>query len=161
MSSKTKIVVLHVKELIYTGILVLLGILFLVLLIIMFVPDDKDHEETMSDSITSETATYIPGVYTTSLILNGNTVQIELTVDEHNINSVRLVNIDEAVSTMYPLLQPSFDNLATQIVQTQSLDNLSYPEDNKYTSLVLEKAIRSSLDKAIPTSDDPADPSKF
>ena len=41
MSSKTKIVVLHLKELIYTGIFALLGILFIILLIIMFIPKDK------------------------------------------------------------------------------------------------------------------------
>ena len=35
MHSKTKIVVLHMKELIYTGIFLLLGILFLVLIILM------------------------------------------------------------------------------------------------------------------------------
>ena len=45
MSSKTKIVVLHVKELIYTGIFVVLGILFLVLLIVMFLPDKKENQE--------------------------------------------------------------------------------------------------------------------
>ena len=39
MSSKTKIVVLHLKELIYTGIFVVLGILFLILMIVMFLPN--------------------------------------------------------------------------------------------------------------------------
>ena len=47
MSSKTKIVVLHVKELIYTGIFAALGILFIILLIIMFLPKEK-KQETMS-----------------------------------------------------------------------------------------------------------------
>ena len=46
MHSKTKIVVLHMKELIYTGIFVLLGILFIVLLVMMFVPDKKQTQET-------------------------------------------------------------------------------------------------------------------
>lgn len=45
MSSKTKIVVLHLKELIYTGIFVVLGILFLLLLIIMFLPGKKTTPE--------------------------------------------------------------------------------------------------------------------
>lgn len=38
MNSKTKIVVLHLKELIYTGIFALLGILFIVLIALMFIP---------------------------------------------------------------------------------------------------------------------------
>ena len=42
MNSKTKIVVLHLKELIYTGIFAALGILFVILLIIMFLPKNKN-----------------------------------------------------------------------------------------------------------------------
>ncbi len=47
MSSRTKIVVLHLKELLYTGIFVVLGVLFIVLLVIMFLPDKK--QETRSE----------------------------------------------------------------------------------------------------------------
>lgn len=148
MSSKTKIVVLHVKELIYTGIFVVLGILFLVLLIVMFLPDKKENQETMAPGVTEETVKYVPGVYTTSLILNGNVVEIELTVDEYNINSVKLKNLDDAVATMYPLLEPAFDNLATQIVENQSISNLTFPPENQYTSMVLEEAICSTFEKA-------------
>lgn len=151
MSSKTKIVVLHVKELIYTGIFAALGILFIVLLIIMFLPDDEKKEA--SAVVTQTTSnTYIPGVYTTSLILNDNVVEIEVTVDEHNINSVRLVNLDEAVTTMYPLIQPSFEDLANQIITLQSLDGVTYPEESKYTSMILLDAITSSLEKAQDTN---------
>lgn len=41
MSSKTKIVVVHMKELIYTGIFLLLGIILLLLLISMFTPQKE------------------------------------------------------------------------------------------------------------------------
>lgn len=41
MSSKTKIFVFRTKELIYTGIFLLLGIVLLVLLVSMFTPDDS------------------------------------------------------------------------------------------------------------------------
>ena len=144
MSSKTKIVVLHLKELIYTGIFALLGILFIVLLIIMFVPKDKKETSTVD----APPETYVPGIYTTSLILNDNVVDVEVTVDETNINDIRIVNLDEAVATMFPLLEPSFDDLANQILASQSLENISYSNDNKYTSMVLLNAIKSSLDKA-------------
>lgn len=150
MSAKTKIIVLHVKELIYTGIFALLGILFIILLIIMFLPGDEQKEaaETLAPS-TTDTHTYVPGVYTTSLILNDNIVEIEVTVDEKNINSIRLVNLDEAVTTMYPLIQPSFEDLADQIITKQSLDGITYPDDSKYTSMILLNAITTSLEKAI------------
>ena len=150
MSSKTKIVVLHVKELIYTGIFAVLGILFIILLIIMFLPESEDN--TAVSTMTQAAATsYVPGVYTTSLILNDNIVEIEVTVDENNINSIRLVNLDEAITTMYPLIQPSFEELAEQIITNQSMENITYSDDSKYTSMVLLNAISSSLDKAVKT----------
>ena len=148
MSSKTKIVVLHVKELIYTGIFALLGILFIVLLIIMFLPKEE-KKETMSTVTQTTTNSYVPGVYTTSLILNDNVVEIEVTVDEKNINSIRLINLDEAVATMYPLIQPSFEDLANQIITSQSLENVTYPDESKYTSMILLDAITTSLNKAL------------
>ncbi|MCM1297589.1 MAG: hypothetical protein NC311_18785 [Muribaculaceae bacterium] len=148
MSSKTKIVVLHVKELIYTGIFAVLGILFIVLLIIMFLPKEE-AKETMSTVTQTTSNTYIPGVYTTSLILNDNIVEIEVTVDEKNINSIRLINLDEAVTTMYPLIQPSFEELANQIIVNQSLEGVTYSDDSKYTSMILLDAITASLNKAL------------
>ena len=144
MSSKTKIVVLHLKELIYTGIFVLFGILFIIMLIIMFVPGKKQQAPATEEP----TASYVPGVYTTSLIINDNVVDVEVTVDENNINDIRIVNLDEAVTTMFPLLEPSFENLAKQICENQSLQNITYSDDNKYTSMVLFNAIKASLDKA-------------
>ena len=156
MSSKTKIIVLHVKELIYTGIFAVLGILFIVLLIIMFLPkDEKRATMSTTTQMTQTTSnTYIPGVYTTSLILNDNVVEIEVTVDEKNINSIRLINLDEAVATMYPLIQPSFEDLANQIIVNQSLEGITYPDDSKYTSMILLNAITTSLNKALENEGD-------
>lgn len=105
MSSRTKIVVLHLKELLYTGIFVVLGVLFIVLLVIMFLPDKKQE----TSDIVQENA-YIPGIYTTSIQLGGSTVDIEVVVDENHINSLRLNTLDEAVTTMYPLIEPSSMN---------------------------------------------------
>ena len=96
MSSKTRIVVLHLKELIYTGIFAVLGILFLLLLIIMFLPGKSqtpEDGEAGSDR-------FVPGKYTTSVILGNSSVDVEVVVDANNINSIRLVNLDEAVTTM-------------------------------------------------------------
>ena len=160
MSSKTRIVVLHSKELIYTGIFVLLGILLIILLIFMFLPSKKavttdaayTNEETPSGVIPDEwdeaASTYIPGIYTSSIILGNAAIDIEVSVDENNINSIRLVNLDDAVATMYPLIQPSFDELITQIYENQTLEGISYADDNKYTSMVLIEAIDSALGQA-------------
>lgn len=144
MSSKTKIVVLHLKELIYTGIFVVLGILFLLLLIIMFLPGKK----TTPEGSGADEGRYNPGKYTTSLILGNSAVDVEVVVDDNNINSIRLVNLDEAVTTMYPLMEPALNDLASQICTKQSLEDITYSDDNKYTSQVLLDAITSALVKA-------------
>ena len=143
MQNKTKIVVLHMKELIYTAIFAALAILFIILLVYMF--GKKDSGETMETMAQSE---YVPGVYTTSLTLNNNVIDVEVVVDENHINSVRLVNINEAVTTMFPLVEPAFDSIAGQIYEGVELSNITYGEESRYTSQALISAIQSSLDKA-------------
>lgn len=167
MSAKTKIVVLHMKELIYTGIFAVLGILFVVLLVMMFLPDKEDSSGTDaptetespgsgtdtldSGSPTSDAVSrYIPGVYNTELVLGDQTLNVQVMVNRDTITSVELVNLSDAVATMYPLLQPALDSLSRQICEQQSLDNITYDTDSKYTSLVLLEAIRNSLEKAQP-----------
>lgn len=176
MSSKTKIVVLHMKELIYTGIFAALGILLIILLIIMFLPgkdkssSSQDKNPTQMDAgqetdpsvqssadvsvESSSVTTYIPGIYTTELVLNDQSIDVEVIVDETSITSIRLVDLSESVTTMYPLLEPTFDSLCSQIYEKQSLDEISYETSSKYTSLVLLEAIRNSVEKAIPAATD-------
>ena len=140
MSSKTKIVVLHMKELIYTAVFAVLGILLVLLLVVMFLPGkDKDAKETMK---------YVAGVYTSSITFGDSAVDVEVVVDENHINSISLVNLDESVATMYPLMEPALETISEQIYETQSADHITYTDDNQYTSMVLLHAIRDALTKA-------------
>lgn len=149
MHSKTKIIVLHMKELVYTGIFLFLGILFLVLIVLMFFSDNK----TASSGESAYAATYTPGVYTTTLLLGQSSATLEIVLDENNINSIRLVQLDEAVTTMYPLIEPSLSSITEQIYESQSLDNITFSDDNRYTSSVLLEAIRTTIEKAAPATD--------
>lgn len=49
---------------------------------------------------------------------------------------------------MYPLMQPTMEGLAEQIVNTQSTENLTYPDSSRYTSMALLKAVDTALEKA-------------
>lgn len=142
MSSKTKIVVLHMKEIIYTGIFLLFLVILGILMFFMF-----GSGKTMTAS-TDGTDLYIPGVYRTSVDLNNNTFDVEVTVDSDRIQSIRLSNLSETTAAMFPLVEPSLDSLADQICSTQSLENLDYSSDQKYTSMMLIDAIESALEKA-------------
>lgn len=141
MSSKTKIVVLRMKEIIYTAIFVGLGILLITLFLVMFRPK-KDSVPTASD------AAYLPGVYTSSITLNNQDVNVEVTVNSDRITSVALIPLSEAVTTMYPLMKPSMDSLSEQIMKNQSTKNVSYSDETRYTSTVLLKAVDKALSKA-------------
>ena len=76
MSSKTKIVVLHMKEIIYTVIFAVLAIVLILLLIFMFRPG---HHSGSNDK-----KIYTPGIYTSDITLNNTALEVEVTVDLSN-----------------------------------------------------------------------------
>ena len=139
MSSKTKIIVLHMKEIIYTVIFAALGILIICLLFFMF---GGNHKGSTSGK------KYTPGVYTSTVTLNNTDLEVEVSVDQSQINSIRISNLSETVTTMYPLIQPTIESLADQICSTQSLDHIKLSEENPYTSQLLLNAIDDALKKA-------------
>ena len=145
MSAKTKIVVLHRKKILYAGIAIGLGILILILLFSMLhsrTPNSADGE--------SVTTMYIPGVYTSSVMIDQNSFDVQVTVDENHINSISLVNLDETLETMYPLVQPTLEELAEQIITNQSVADITYSKNNQYTSQLLLDAVTDALEKASP-----------
>lgn len=142
MSSKTKILVIKLKEIIYTLVFVILGIILIVLLILIFSGRSKKEA---SDAVEK---TYSPGVYTASMILSDNAVDIQVSVDENQIKSIELINIEESVTTMYPLISASLDDIAAQIISNNSMENITYSYDSKYTSLMLIDTIQTALNKA-------------
>ena len=138
--SKTKIIVLQRKELIYTGIFLALGLLLLLLLVFMFRPKGEEPSQ--------DTAQYTPGVYTTELSLNDTLLNIEVVVDENHVNSISFCNIDESVSAMYPLLEPTLSHIEKQLRNNVALEEISPSEDNKYTQTLLLNTIAETLEKA-------------
>ena len=138
MGSKTKIIVLHMKEIIFAA----LGILLIILLLVMFRPDGK------KTSTNTDTQKYTPGIYTSTLTLNNTNLEVEVSVDESHINSIRFSNLDESVATMFPLIQPAIEEIAEQIYDTQSLENITLSDKTPYTSQVILEAITQTVEKA-------------
>ena len=142
MSSSPKIVVLKTREILYTLILLFLVILLIVCLFLMFAP--KKAGSGQPQSVTSA-ATYIPGIYTAPVTLGKDTMNMEVTVDASEIRAIRLVNLSEAITASYPLVSPSLEKIAAQILETQSLDGISCPAENRYTAQLLLSAISEAL----------------
>lgn len=165
MSANTKILVLRSKEVVYTFVLLIVSILILLVAVSIFVPNTSKNADTPAapanenntepeniaptGSGTLNTGDlYVPGVYSGMLQLGSSNVELQVTVDKDHINAISFVNVDEAVATMYPLMEPTLSDLAEEIIAKQSLEDISYTEENRYTSLLLLQAIEASLDKA-------------
>ena len=152
--SKTKIVVVKLKQLLLTTALVLLGII-LIFLGIAWASTKKEassNKGTPSNSPhktpTQTSALYTPGIYTSSISIGDSIVQLELVCDDNHINSIRLVNLDEAVATMYPLLHPALEDLELQLSQDIPIEELTITEGSQYTQNLLIEAIETTLAKA-------------
>ena len=140
MGTQTKIVVIKGKELIYTGIFLILGILMIILLINMF--------GKSSDSSTTTTGKYNPGVYSSTITLGENTLNVSVTVDKDTISGVKIENLNETVTTMYPLLEPALNEINNQISVVDNVDEISYSKENQYTYIILNQAIKNALEQA-------------
>lgn len=141
MSAKTRIVVLHMKEVIYTAVFAALTLLLILLLVVMFRSGKKESDA-------KETMGYVPGVYTSSIVLNNQTMDIKVVVDDNRISAISLDNLDETAAAMYPLMQPALDNISQQIYEKQSTEDITFEKTNQYTSTVLLNAIKDALKKA-------------
>lgn len=139
--AKTKIVVIQLKEIIYTIIFAALGILLILLLIFMFSGKNKDDSDT-------QTSLYKAGVWSSSIPLGDSVINLEVVTDEAHINSVRIVNIDETITTMFPLVEPSLKEIEAQLCNDVPIDQLKLKDDSKYTQTHLIEGLKLVLDKA-------------
>lgn len=139
--AKTKIVVIQLKEIIYTVIFAALGILLILLLIFMF--NGKDDNVASSD-----TPLYKAGVFSSSIALKDTAINLEVVLDQNHINQVRIINIDETITTMFPLVQPSLEEIALQLYDDVPIDEVEITAESRYTQTLLIEAIKAALDKA-------------
>lgn len=138
--AKTKIVVVSLKEIVRTALFVIAALAFILLLIYLFIPKDKESAELQGDK-------YIEGVYTSNIMLDDNSVAIHVTVDENSILSVEVDPIDETVAVFYPLLEPTVESVSSQIMSNQSTE-VTATIDNLYTSRVIIEAVDRALAEA-------------
>ncbi len=140
---KSRILVLQLKEIIYTAIFLLFGILLILVVVIMFKSDDETK-----DTMSSATQVYTPGIYTSEFALNGNTLSIQVTVDEATVKNVEFIDIDDSVKKMYPLLETSLDDIVSQLKSGTDISQVSISNDTMYTHKLLINAINDALSEA-------------
>ena len=139
MSDNPKIMDFQLKELIYTLIFIVLGILLIFLLVYMFLHNDDEEAADTS---------YTPGTYSSAMTIGSIPVEVSVKVDSDRIIDIELMPVEDTVETMYPLLQSSLNNIKDQIISSQSLENIYLTSDSIYTYNVLMDAISTALSKA-------------
>ena len=149
MSSKTKIVVLHMKEVVYTAVFLALALILLVVLLIMFSGKKYSAKKpSVTTAASAENARYIPGIYTSTISLGDQTFDVQVNVEQDRITAISLNNLSETTAAMYPLMEPALDSIASQIYVNQTTEGLIYGEDDRYTSELLVSAINQALEQA-------------
>ena len=159
--SQTKIVVIPLKKLLIGAVIAAIVIAFVIFAVIRLGSKDSDNSRNIISDYASASSNietpldnadapkFCPGVYTASILLDGNPVDIQVTVDSSNINSIELVNLSESITTMYPKLTTSFDEVASKVMEAGTT-NITYDSANRYTYSVFIEAISAALKKAAP-----------
>jgi uncharacterized protein with FMN-binding domain len=144
MGANTKIFVFKARELIYTGIFILLGVLFLLLLIFMILPRQNKEKAT------APAMNYIAGIYSSSIHLAGSSLDVKVTVTDEKVSSISLSGLNEKISSMYPLLEQAVNEINSQLKTVDSVEDLTFDSESQYTNTLLKQAMQNAVAKAKP-----------
>ena len=89
-------------------------------------------------------ATYAPGTYTAEIILQGNPINVEVTVSKNQIENVALSNLNQSQEVFYPSFSSCIAEVSKEVVANQSTD---IPRSSAYP--VSEDIILQAVDKAL------------
>lgn len=89
-------------------------------------------------------ATYAPGTYTAEIILQGDPINVEVTVSKNQIENVALSNLNQSQEVFYPSFSSCIAEVSKEVVANQSTD---FPRSSAYP--VSEDIILQAVDKAL------------
>ena len=142
--NRPRIFVFHIKQIIKASAFIIIGLLVLVSLVYFFFQrDDGSVPVARYDNY----QLFLPGTYRAKVTLSYRPVYVEVTVTEDEITRILLEPLSENQEVFYPLLSPTMDNIAQEIIYSQSL-NVTSTYENATTSRVLVNAISRALYEA-------------
>ncbi len=145
--SRTRIIILQMREIIYTAIFVGLGILLLIILFFMFWPDGKDEGGKSASNENEKTAIYEAGIYNKEMTIGDNVINLQVILDEEQVKSIEMTNLDDTVSAMYPLMKPSVKLISDQLVSGASVDEVVLSDEGQYTEKMILNEVSSVLNE--------------
>ena len=149
--SKTKIVVLRMKEVVYTAVFVGIGVLLLIVLFFMFGRQNSPKSESTQSTINNESSTYKndaiyrAGIYESQFVIGEKTINLEVALDEEQVKSVKVKNLDESVETMYPLMKSAVKDVSKQLSAGVSIDEVVLSKNSMYTEKLILDAVKAEI----------------
>ncbi len=133
--SKTRFMVIKLKELIKTAVFAVLGAAIIIALIITIVPKSSD-------------AKYKSGTYTSNISIGEETASVSLTFNENEITDMAFVPTSDSFELFYPLAQTIADEIKAQIMSSQSTDNIQLSYDTQVTGEIILNGAASCIERA-------------
>ncbi len=141
--AKSRLMLLSLKDIIYTLIFILIAIIFAVILFCIILPSTKNSAKPET-----EETLYTPGKYTSCFSINNSNMSVELTIDKNSINSVEILDMDENTMASYPLIPSCAKNIEKQLQEGVDINELKSEPGSVYTQLMLTHVIKGILEKA-------------
>ena len=133
---KSRFVVLQMKDIVRTGIFIAIGLILLIVLIWAIMPRSGGSD--------ADARNFIPGTYTSYIIIHNSPISVSVTVDEDSIVDITLSDMAESQEVFYPLFRPTMATLSQQVIDKQST-NIEAPMEAAMTSRILLDAIDNAL----------------
>ena len=137
---KTRFMVFRMKDIIRMGVFILVGVILLITLIWAVIPNRPRDTQSASNIV----GDFMPGTYTSYIILHNRPLTVSVTVDENHILDIGISEVPQAVEVFYPLIRPTMVNLSQEIIERQSTD-IYAPLETMHTTAVLLEAINTAL----------------
>jgi len=87
---------------------------------------------------------FVPGTYTSYIIIHNQPITVSVTVDEDEIIDITLSELAQSQEVFYPLIRPTMAQLSQQVLSNQST-NIEAPTEAAITSRILLDAINNAL----------------
>ena len=134
----TKFVVVKMRELLKTAVFAVLGVIILVGLITFFLRMGAGEE----------TGQYRDGTYEAAVQLGTEQAVVSVEINDGKIAQVTMQEMAECVAVMYPMVESTMDEIAAQVIQNQSAQQVDVSSQQTYSAQVLLDAVAQCLAQA-------------
>jgi len=125
------------KDIIRTAIFAAIALAVIIFLLWVIIPSGGASEARIEGP-------FVPGSYTSYIIIHNRPISVVVTVDEESILSIELLNMAETQEVFFPLIRPTMESLSHQIIRYQSTD-ITPPLEVSVTSRILLDAVNTAI----------------